>query len=156
MNQQRLALRRQKMYSFILKRIKDHLNFAFSILWRLKKSLVKFCMQQCLNSIIVRLTLLLSYLVRPLFRLHACFWNTYNLGINVVNLSLSLYLKIDFILGNDGVYNLRGSNVNVILPKPKPNFLMKSFKFSGAKLWNSLPLNTKLQNTLLSFKRHLP
>ena len=66
------------------------------------------------------------------------------------------YLKNDFILGNDGVYNLRGSNVNVILPKPKTNFLKKSFKFSGAKLWNNLPLNTKLQNTLLSFKRHLP
>ena len=66
------------------------------------------------------------------------------------------YLKNDFILGNDGVYNLRGSNVNVILPKPKTDFLKKSFKFSGAKLWNNLPLNTKLQNTFLSFKRHLP
>ena len=67
-----------------------------------------------------------------------------------------IYLKNDFILSNDGVYNLRGSNVNVILPKPKTNFLKKSFKFSGAKLWNNLPLNTKLQNTLLSFKRHIP
>ena len=68
------------------------------------------------------------------------------------------YLKNDFILGNDGVYNLGGpgSNANVMLPKPKTNFLKKSFKFSGARLWNSLPTDTKLQNTLLSFKRRLP
>ena len=62
-----------------------------------------------------------------------------------------IYLKNDFIVGNDGVYNLRGSHVNVMLPKPKNNLLKKSFKFSGAKLWNNLQLNTKLQNTLLSF-----
>ena len=66
------------------------------------------------------------------------------------------YLKNDFILGNDGVYNLRGSNVNVMLPKPKTNFLKKRFRFSGARLWNSLPTDTKLQNMLLSFKRCLP
>ena len=29
---------KEKNYLFILKRIKDHLNFAFSILWRLKKT----------------------------------------------------------------------------------------------------------------------
>ena len=39
-----------------------------------------------------------------------------------------IYLNNKFMLGNDGVYNLRGSNVNVMLPKPKTNFWKKSFK----------------------------
>ena len=53
-------------------------------------------------------------------------------------------------------YGLRERGTNVVLAKPKTEYLKKSFKFSGAKLWNDLPLITKMQNTLTSFKRELP
>ena len=41
-------------------------------------------------------------------------------------------------------YNLRNSSTDLVLPHPKREFLKNSFKFSGAKLWNSLPLQAKL------------
>ena len=50
-------------------------------------------------------------------------------------------------------YSLRNSDTNVLLPKPKTEYLKKSFKFSGAKLWNELPNEIKLENSLTSFKR---
>ena len=81
-----------------------------------EKSLVKFCMQRCLNSTIVQPTLLLSCLVRPLFRLHVCFWYIYNLCINVVNFSLSIYrliqtLNYNFPKSNETMsYNFRIKN----------------------------------------------
>ena len=36
--------------------------------------------------------------------------------------------------------------------KPNTNYLKNSFAHSGAKLWNSLPSETKLSNNLRSFK----
>ena len=77
-----------------------------------EKSLVKFCMQRCLNSTIVRPSLLLSCLVRPLFRLHACFWNIYNLSC-INDFSLSIYkliqtLNYNFPKSNETMsYNFR-------------------------------------------------
>ena len=57
-----------------------------------------------------------------------------------------IYLNNKFMLGNDGVYNLRGSNAT----KTKNQFLEEKLQVSGAKLWNSLPLDTKLQK----YKKH--
>ncbi len=37
-------------------------------------------------------------------------------------------------------YDLRNSHTDLALPKPKREFLKKSFKYSGAKLWNSLSI----------------
>ena len=36
-------------------------------------------------------------------------------------------------------YNLRGSLTKLCIPKPKTEFLKKSFGYSGAKLWNEIP-----------------
>ena len=52
------------------------------------------------------------------------------------------------------VNNLRHSE-NLILPKPKTEYLRKSFAFSGVKVWNSLPVYLKNQVSLSSFKREL-
>ena len=38
---------------------------------------------------------------------------------------------------------------------PKTEYMKKSFKFPGAKLWNELPDDFKLTETLSSFKRKL-
>ena len=44
-------------------------------------------------------------------------------------------------------YNLRSNDTDLALPKPKTNYLKRRFKYSGAMLWNSLPI--------LRRKRHL-
>ena len=41
-------------------------------------------------------------------------------------------------------YNLRCRRTDLILPNPKRDYLKKSFKYSGAKLWNSLSTEAKL------------
>ena len=51
--------------------------------------------------------------------------------------------------------SLRYEGSNVLLPKPNTEYLKKSFKFSVAKLWNELPIEIKLQDTLRSFKHKL-
>ena len=48
-------------------------------------------------------------------------------------------------------YHLRNSQTDLALPKPKREFLKKSFNYSGAKLWNSLPPNAKLASSVHSF-----
>ena len=35
-------------------------------------------------------------------------------------------------------YNLRSTDTDIALPKPRREFVKKTFKYSGAKLWNSL------------------
>lgn len=49
-------------------------------------------------------------------------------------------------------YNLRNSNIDLALPKPKSEFLKKSFGYSGAILWNNLPQELKLMESISSFK----
>ena len=41
-------------------------------------------------------------------------------------------------------YHLRNTATDLTLPKPKREFLKRSFKFSGAMLWNQLPNEAKL------------
>jgi len=41
-------------------------------------------------------------------------------------------------------YHLRNSATDLILPKPKREFLKISFKYSGAMLWNQLPNEAKI------------
>jgi hypothetical protein len=52
-------------------------------------------------------------------------------------------------------YNLRNSSTDLVLPHPKREFLQNSFKFSGAKLWNSLPLQAKLAQSEYTFKMNI-
>ena len=75
----------------------------------------------------------------------------------VLNGLAPTYLS-DFFQVNSTIlrYGFRNRDKNVVLPKPKTEYLKKSFKFSGAKLWNGLPISAKMQNTLQSFKRELP
>ena len=52
-------------------------------------------------------------------------------------------------------YNLRYGEVNVYLPKPHTENLKKSFRYSGPKLWNTLPLEVKTAGSLSKFKKRL-
>ena len=40
-------------------------------------------------------------------------------------------------------YNLRNFQTDLTLPRPKREFLKRSFKYSGAYLWNNLSLEAK-------------
>ncbi len=44
---------------------------------------------------------------------------------------------------NNEFHNLRSNAVNFHIPKPKTNFFKKSISYSGALLWNSLPISAK-------------
>jgi hypothetical protein len=49
-------------------------------------------------------------------------------------------------------YTLRNTATDLTLPKPKREFLKKSFKYSGALYWNQLPNEAKLASSLHSFR----
>ena len=52
-------------------------------------------------------------------------------------------------------YHLRSSATDLTLPKPKREFLKRSFKYSGAMLWNQLPSEAKLAESVHSFNKYI-
>lgn len=50
------------------------------------------------------------------------------------------------------MYNLRDSEIKLDLPKPRTNYRKRSFGYSGAVLWNSLPLRLRKLDSLGRFK----
>ena len=52
-------------------------------------------------------------------------------------------------------YDLRDSETDLKLPKPRKNFLKRSFKYSASTLWNNLPIDAKNATTMNEFKRLL-
>ena len=49
-------------------------------------------------------------------------------------------------------YDLRNSQNDLDLPKPRREFLKKSFKYSGSRLWNNLSPEAKEAQSICSFK----
>ena len=72
----------------------------------------------------------------------------------VLSNSAAPTLKDSFISRNNLLnnYNLRNSQTDLTLPKPNREFLKRSFKFSGAYLWNNLPLEAKQAPSIYIFK----
>ena len=52
-------------------------------------------------------------------------------------------------------YNLRGSSTSLQLPLPRTTYGKKSFSYSGAKVWNSLPEKARNCASLTSFKNEI-
>ena len=52
-------------------------------------------------------------------------------------------------------YNLRNSNKNLALPRARTDYYRKSFAFTGAKIWNSLPHSLKEEQSIETFKTKL-
>jgi hypothetical protein len=77
--------------------------------------------------------------------------------LSVLNNGAPSYLSTDYnILGDTVNYNLRGGDYNKLsLPKPKTDSLKRSFRYEGAKIWNSLQISVKTSHTLNEFKRKL-
>ena len=61
-------------------------------------------------------------------------------------------LRNSFVRRN--VDHLRNSATDLTLPKPKREFLKRSFKYSGAVLWNQLPNEAKLAQSIYVLKRN--
>ena len=50
-------------------------------------------------------------------------------------------------------YDLRDSDTDLKLPKPRTNFLKRSFKYNASALWNNLSIDAKNATALHEFKR---
>jgi len=49
-------------------------------------------------------------------------------------------------------YNLRDSDCSLAIPQPRTNYCKRSLAYSGAVLWNSLPLDIRQSLSLNEFK----
>ena len=52
-------------------------------------------------------------------------------------------------------YNLRGSSNGLFIPRPRTEFLKKSFSYSGAKLWNKIPEDIRNSSSYNLFCQNL-
>ena len=68
------------------------------------------------------------------------------------------YLEKLFSVNQNDNYNLRSNQTKLKLPKPKTNFLKRSFSYRAARSWSELPSETAASynnRSILSFKRQL-
>ena len=73
----------------------------------------------------------------------------------VLNENAPKYLKDDINKVEDSnPYNLR-NNTHLRLPFPNTEYMNRSFKYSGPKLWNSLSSELKTTKCLSAFKKKL-
>ena len=72
----------------------------------------------------------------------------------ILNGDAPSYLQNLFSVHGSG-YNLRNSEIKLNLPKPRTNYLKRSFCYSGALLWNNLSQNIRMLRSLPLFKNSL-
>ena len=66
------------------------------------------------------------------------------------------YLSSHFIFRSGTLtYNLRESDFSLAIPQPRTNYCKRSLSYSGAALWNGLPLDIRHSLSLDLFKRKL-
>ena len=75
----------------------------------------------------------------------------------VLNHHIAPNLKESFSRMNvyQNTYDLRNNHTDLALPKTKRELPKRTFKYSGAKLWNNLSPEAKLAESLTSFKRQI-
>ena len=93
--------------------------------------------------------------------LHALKWDSLaerrakqlkSLMFKTVNNRVPEYLSDKFVsINNIHMYNLRGAQHNLFIPRPKTEALKKSFSYRGAVTWNSLSAEAKQATTLNCF-----
>ena len=69
--------------------------------------------------------------------------------------NISLRWNLPLFVTRVSHYSLRDSEGKLFLPKPRTDYLKRSFSYSGASLWNSLPESLRSSLSLSSFKRSL-
>ena len=58
--------------------------------------------------------------------------------------------------GTGNVYRLRNTENKLVLPRPRTDYLERSFLYSGAQLWNNLPVDLRQASLLTDFKIKSP
>jgi hypothetical protein len=48
-------------------------------------------------------------------------------------------------------YDLRGSSTRLCLPKPRTEYLKKSFSYNGVRVWNQIPEDIRTSTSYISF-----
>ena len=72
---------------------------------------------------------------------------------NILNNGTAPCLRDFFSARSDNNnYNLRNYDTDLSIPKPKKEFLKRSFRYRGAVLWNSLSYEAKTAQSIYSFK----
>ena len=49
-------------------------------------------------------------------------------------------------------YSLRNTENKLAVPQPRTHYLKNNFSYSGAVLWNSLPVGLRQENNLINFR----
>jgi hypothetical protein len=49
-------------------------------------------------------------------------------------------------------YSLRNAENKLAVPKPRTDYLKNNFSYSGAELWNILPVGLRQANNLINFR----
>ena len=66
------------------------------------------------------------------------------------------YLRSRFVYrDNVSAYRLRNTENKLVLPQPRTDYLKRSFLYSGAQLWNNLPVDLRQASSLTDFKSKL-
>ena len=80
--------------------------------------------------------------------------NELTLMYNILNNGTAPCLRQFFSARSDinNNYNLRNYDSDLSIPKPKKEFLKRSFRYRGAVLWNSLSYEAKTAQSIYSFK----
>ena len=74
----------------------------------------------------------------------------------IVNRMAPDYFCSHFVFRSDTLtYNLRESDFSLAIPQPRTNYYKSSLSYSGAVLWNCLPLGIRQSPSLNVFKSKL-
>ena len=68
------------------------------------------------------------------------------------------YLRSRFVYrDNVSAYRLRNTEnkLAIVLPQPRTDYLKRSFLYSGAQLWNNLPVDLRQASSVTDFKSKL-
>ena len=66
------------------------------------------------------------------------------------------YLRSRFVSrDNARAYRLRNTENKLVLPQPRTDYFKRSFLYSGAQLWNNLPVDLRQASSLTDFKSKL-
>ena len=66
------------------------------------------------------------------------------------------YLRSRFVYRDSAkAYRLRNTENKLVLPQPRTDYLKRSFLYSGAQLWNNLPVDLGQASLLTDFKSKL-
>ena len=140
-----------------LKRVRSFITIDASI--QIYQALIQPHFDYCCTNRAARVIMRSSYDTDASVLLDSLRWDNLSLRRQKLKLGLMFktlksnapsYLQEFFSIRGTG-YNLRNSEMRLNLPKPRTNYLKRSFCYSGALLWNSLPQEIRKLQTQAKF-----